>query len=222
MVSDIMSTEKQMRRKKVGIMGGTFDPIHTGHLILAEAAWEKFDLDYVLVMPNGNPPHKPGQVQTSYEDRITMTGLAIENNEHLVLSDFEKTPQDYHYTYQTLQYLTSENPDTDYFFILGADSLFSFEQWVEPGIISRYCTILAATRDGLSYDDLEKQIEHLHETLGTVVYTLDTPNIDISSSMIRDRVSQNLSVRYYVPDSVDTYIREKGLYKAETFSGEEA
>ena len=96
--------------QKVGIMGGTFDPIHTGHLILAEAAYESFGLDYVLVMPNGNPPHKPGQVQVSMEDRIRMTDLGIADNPHLRLSDCENTPLDYHYTYETLEYLRAANP----------------------------------------------------------------------------------------------------------------
>lgn len=107
-------------------MGGTFDPIHTGHLILAEAACEAFDLDYVLVMPNGNPPHKMGQVQVSMKQRTEMAQLAIADNPHLRISDFEKTPHDYHYTYKTLEFLRQENPDTDYYFILGADSLCEF------------------------------------------------------------------------------------------------
>ena len=93
-------------RKKVGILGGTFDPIHTGHLILAETACEAFSLDYVLIMPNGNPPHKPGQVNASMEQRTRMAELAASDNDHFRVSDFEKTPQDYHYTYETLEFLT--------------------------------------------------------------------------------------------------------------------
>ena len=89
-------------RKKVGILGGTFDPIHTGHLILAEAAYESFSLDYVLIMPNGNPPHKAGQVNATMLERTRMAELAVADNPHLRVSDFEKTPQDYHYTYETL------------------------------------------------------------------------------------------------------------------------
>ena len=116
-------------RKKVGILGGTFDPIHTGHLILAETACEAFSLDYVLIMPNGNPPHKPGQVNASMEQRTRMAELAASDNDHFRVSDFEKTPQDYHYTYETLEFLTQEHPDTDYYFILGADSLVHFHTW---------------------------------------------------------------------------------------------
>lgn len=210
-----MQEQLTSQRKKVGIMGGTFDPIHTGHLILAEAAYESFDLDYVLVMPNGNPPHKPGQVQASMEERIRMTQLGILDNPHLVLSDFENTPQDYHYTYETLEYLKQENPDTDYYFILGADSLMSFESWREPGRICKNCIILAATRDGMKPGQLEAQIEHLEKRYDAVIYLLGTPNIDISSHMIRERRSQGKSIKYYVPAAVEAYIIEKGFYQQE-------
>ena len=101
-------------RRQVGILGGTFDPIHTGHLILAQAAYESFSLDFVMLMPNGNPPHKPGQVQASMEQRTRMAELAAADNPNFRVSDFEKTPQDYHYTLQTLEFLKEQNPDTDY------------------------------------------------------------------------------------------------------------
>lgn len=135
----------ELTRKKVGILGGTFDPIHTGHLILAEAAYESFSLDYVLIMPNGNPPHKAGQVNATMEQRTRMAELAVADNPHLKVSDFEKTPQDYHYTYETLEFLKKEHPDTDYYFILGADSLVHFHTWMEPRRICEACSILAAT-----------------------------------------------------------------------------
>lgn len=209
-----------MAIKKVGIMGGTFDPIHTGHLILAETAYETFHLDYVLVMPNGNPPHKPGQVQVHMEDRIYMTGLAIADNPHLVLSDFEKTGKAFHYTYQTLEYLKTENPDTEYYFILGADSLMSFETWREPARICQNCVILVATRDGMTYAQLDKQIEHLCRKFNARIYQLGTPNIDISSNMIRQKCKEGKSIKYYVPAAVEAYILEKGFYQSKTESVE--
>jgi nicotinate-nucleotide adenylyltransferase len=198
--------------QKVGIMGGTFDPIHTGHLILAEAAYESFGLDYVLVMPNGNPPHKPGQVQVSMEDRIRMTELGIADNPHLRLSDCENTPLDYHYTYETLEYLRAANPGDEYYFILGADSLMSFDSWKEPGRICENCTILAATRYRMEHQDLEKQIGYLKQRFDARIYLLETPNIDISSHMIRERLRQGKSIKYYVPAAVEAYILEQGFY----------
>lgn len=200
------------KRKKVGILGGTFDPIHTGHLILAEAAYEAFSLDYVLIMPNGNPPHKAGQVNATMLQRTHMAELAVADNPHLRVSDFEKTPQDYHYTYETLEFLTKNNPDTDYYFILGADSLVHFHTWMEPQRICDCCRILAAVRDGMKPLELESWIGALSKRFGARIYPLETTNIDISSNMIRERVQNHRSIRYYVPACVEAYIYAEGLY----------
>ena len=200
------------QRKKVGILGGTFDPIHTGHLILAEEACEAFSLDYVLIMPNGNPPHKAGQVHASMAQRTRMAELAVADNPHLRVSDFERTPQDYHYTYETLEFLTEKNPDTDYYFILGADSLMLFHTWKEPQRICDRCVILAAVRDGMRPLELESWIEALNKRFGARIYPLSTTNIDISSNMIREKVQNRRSIRYYVPASVEAYIHAEGLY----------
>lgn len=203
---------KMQPRKRIGILGGTFNPIHTGHLILAENAWEAFSLDYVLVMPNGNPPHKPGQVNVSIEDRTRMAELAVAGNPHLKVSDFEKTPQDYHYTYETLEFLKKSNLDTDYYFILGADSLVSFSTWKEPERICKSCRILAATRDRMEAEELQSRIQIMERDYKATIYPLETPNIDISSNMIRERVQQGKTIKYYVPEAVEDYIVEHGLY----------
>ena len=200
------------KRKKVGILGGTFDPIHTGHLILAEEACEAFSLDYVLIMPNGNPPHKAGQVHATMEQRTRMAELAVADNPHLQVSDFEKTPQDYHYTYETLEFLTEKNPDTDFYFILGADSPMLFHTWKEPQRICDCCAILAAVRDGMRPLELESWIEALNKRFGARIYPLSTTNIDISSNMIREKVQSGRSIRYYVPTAVEAYIYREGLY----------
>ena len=202
----------ELTRKKVGILGGTFDPIHTGHLILAEAAYESFSLDYVLIMPNGNPPHKAGQVNATMEQRTRMVELAVADNPHLKVSDFEKTPQDYHYTYETLEFLKKEHQDTDYYFILGADSLVHFHTWMEPRRICEACSILAATRDHMESEELTARIQELSQVFGAHIYPMETPNIDISSNMIRERVRTGRSIRYYVPEAVEEYIYKKGLY----------
>ena len=199
-------------KKRIGIMGGTFDPIHIGHLILAEAAYESFSLDYVLIMPNGNPPHKAGQVNATMEQRTRMVELAVADNPHLKVSDFEKTPQDYHYTYETLEFLKKEHPDTDYYFILGADSLVHFHTWMEPRRICEACSILAATRDHMESEELTARIRELSRVFGAHIYPMETPNIDISSNMIRERVHTGRSIRYYVPEAVEEYIYKKGLY----------
>ena len=199
--------------KKVGILGGTFDPIHMGHLILAETAYKAFSLDQVLIMPNGNPPHKAGRVNADMAQRTKMAKLAVAGNPHLIVSDFEKTPQDYHYTYDTLEFLKRENPDTEYYFILGADSLLSFDTWMEPARICQSCTILAAARDGMEADELIRHIDGLRARYGAKIEILSTPNIDISSNMIRDRLENNETIKYYVPEAVEEFIVRQGVYR---------
>lgn len=204
-----METQK---RRKVGILGGTFDPIHIGHLILAESAYESFGLDYVLIMPNGNPPHKPGRVNATMEQRIHMAKLAVSDNQHLVVSDFEKTNHRFHYTYETLEMLRKEHPDTDYYFILGGDSLVQFHTWKEPRRICEQCCILAAVRDQMAMEDLKAHADLLKEKYHARIEALETPHIDIASHTIRRRVENHQSIKYYVPTSVEAYIQEQRLY----------
>ena len=116
-------------RRRVGIMGGTFDPIHIGHLILGESAWQQFSLEKVLFMPSGNPPHKKGREGATNEQRVEMVRLAIASNPHFVLSLEEMHEKGYVYTKETLRRLRAQHPDTDYYFILGADSLLTFDKW---------------------------------------------------------------------------------------------
>ena len=163
-------------------------------------------------MPNGNPPHKAGQVNASMADRTHMAKLAVSDNPHLKVSDFEKTPQDYHYTYATLEFLKRKHPDTDYYFILGADSLVHFHTWMEPKRICDACSILAATRDHMESEALNGRIQELSGMFGAHIYPMETPNIDISSNMIRERVRTGRSIRYYVPAAVEEYIYKRGLY----------
>jgi len=202
------------QRKKVGILGGTFDPIHTGHLILAENAYASFSLDYVWIMPNGNPPHKPGLVHASMEQRIHMAELAVADNEHLRVSDFENPSGSYHYTYETLEFLKKEHPDTDYYFILGADSLVQLPTWKEPERICKSCIILTATRDHMESGELLQCIQSLREAYGARIQLLETPNMDISSHMIREKVQKQQTIRYYVPEAVEAYIYAQGLYRS--------
>lgn len=204
------------KRKKVGIMGGTFDPIHTGHLILGENAYEQFALDGVLFMPSGNPPHKKDRQGASNEQRTEMVRLAVEDNPHFRLSLEEMHELGYIYTSKTLQRLTEKNPDTDYYFIMGADSLMYFEKWHEPEVISALCTVVVAVRDHLSDEQMDAKIRELSDSFGTRIRKLETPNIDISSHQIREWVSEGKECRYYLPEKVRRYILREGLYVEES------
>lgn len=204
---------KQEGKKRVGIMGGTFDPIHLGHLILAERAYDKFDLDKVLIMPTGKPPHKSEQQNTPAKQRAKMAMLAIDDNKHFEISLMEVEREGYTYTYQTIEELKKKNKHTDYYFIMGADSLFSLEKWREPERVCHKCYIVVATRYNLSSLEIKKQIQYLEKEYDAKIETLDTPNIDISSKIIRTMVNQKKSIRYYVPKDVETFIYKNGLYK---------
>ena len=200
--------------KKVGIMGGTFDPIHIGHLILAEKAYEQFDLNKVLIMPSGNPPHKKNRKGLgSMEERIEMVRLAIKNNPHFEISLVESMDEGYSYTNNTLDNLKRTNQNTEYFFIMGADSLFSFEKWKEPKEICKKCTLVVATRDDISITKLDSQIIYLKEKFNAKIEKLKTYNIDISSNSIRQLIKEEKTIKYYVPDLVINYIEKKGIYK---------
>lgn len=202
------------KRKKKGIMGGTFDPIHIGHLILGENACLQLGLDSVLFMPCGNPPHKldrTGRATTA--QRVEMVRRAIADNPHFELSLVETHDQGYTYTKETLRRLTAEHPDTDYYFIMGADSLFHFENWLDPQEICRLATLVVAVRDHVSTEKLDAQITHLKTTLGARIEKLDTPNIDISSETLRAWTASGRSLRYYVRDDVISYIEQEHLYQ---------
>lgn len=208
-----MKTKRLQAAHHVGIMGGTFDPIHYGHLILGERAYEEFHLEKVLFLPNGNPPHKQDRADvTSARDRLEMVRLAIADNPHFELDDEEVRREGYSYTKDTLRRMQERNPDTAYYFIIGEDSLMSFHQWYHPEEICRYCTLLAAVRGNLPEEPRKKQIAYLSETIGADILEMDTPQLPFASSHIRDLVIQGRSFRYYVPEAVRTYISERKLY----------
>lgn len=199
---------------KIGIMGGTFDPIHIGHLLLGEFAYEDFGLDEIWFLPNGNPPHKETtDTGTSLEHRIEMIRKAIEGVPHFRLNLHEANTEEHSYTYRTMQEFNQMFPEHEFYFILGADSLFSIEQWKYFREIFPTCTILAAMRDDKDAREMQRQILYLTEKYGARIRLLQAPLLEISSTVIRDRASRDLGVRYMVPDSVAEYIRTNHLYK---------
>lgn len=200
-------------RKKIGIMGGTFDPIHMGHLILGEKAYEQLGLDKVWFMPSGNPPHKKDRSgRASDEQRVEMVRRAILSNPNFQLSLIEMNEEGYTYTYRTLETLKEQNPDTDYYFIIGADSLYTFRGWKEPGRICQACTLVVATRNHTPVDLLDREMKLLSHEYGGHFLRLDTMNIDVSSQLLRQWVREGKSLRYYVPDQVIHYMGQQHIY----------
>lgn len=200
-------------KKKIGIMGGTFDPVHISHLILGEKAYEQFDLDQVLFMPAGNPPHKQNREgRATDEQRVEMVRRAISGNTHFELSLEEMNADGYSYTYLTLERLKRQNPKAEYYFIIGADSLFDFDGWREPEKICRTAVILVAPRNHVAEEKLMKQMEYLGKKYCGDFRKLDCPNLDISSKMLREWIPDQKNIRYYVPDPVYEYIQEQRIY----------
>ncbi len=176
-----------MRKKKIGIMGGTFDPIHLGHLILGEKAYEQFGLEKVLFLPSGNPPHKKDRNgRATDSQRVEMVRRAIAGNAHFGLSLLEMDGTGYSYTYRTLERLRREHPDEEYYFIIGADSLFTLEEWREPGRICQNCKIAVAIRDHTDRATLEKEMARISAKYQGTFFRLDTPDVEISSAHIRE------------------------------------
>ena len=200
-------------RKQVGIMGGTFDPVHNAHLALAEQAYSQFSLDEVWMMPNGNPPHKRNHSQADVKHRMEMLRLAIDGIPYLKLCDLEQSGKSYHYTYETMSILNQTYPDHQFYFIMGADSLFDFDEWREPGIICRECILLAATRDHCRRDEILRRIEELHEKFDADIRVLNTPNMDVASEEIRKRIRSREDVSDMLPEDVEGYIRRNHLYE---------
>ena len=206
--------------KKIGIMGGTFDPIHMGHLILGEKAYEQLELDKVLFMPCGNPPHKRNRKgRATDEQRAEMVRLAIEDNPHFELSLIEMHEEGYTYTYRTLEQLNKANPDTEYYFIIGADSLFNFDTLMEPERICQEAVLVVATRDHTPLKELDQQMQLLSQKYNGNFIRLDTMNIDVSSELLRSWHESGQSLRYYVPKPVISYIEKNDIYKGNDSDG---
>ena len=198
--------------KRIGIMGGTFNPIHQGHLLLAEQAREYCELDEVLFIPSGNSYMKDSSEILDGEIRIFMTAAAIEDNPSFTLSTMEMEREGATYTCDTIQDLREKEPFAQYYFIMGADSLFSMESWKDPGEIFKNCILVAAARDSRDTFSLTEKATELQAKYQARIIILPERKIDISSSEVRSRIREGKSVRYMIPDKVIDYISSNHLY----------
>ena len=190
----------------MGILGGTFDPIHLGHLILAKQLAEKLKLDKVLFIPSASPPHKDLSEVSDAKIRFEMTKLAVEDNHLFSVSDIELKREGRSYTVITIQELKKLYPDSEPYLLGGSDILDEINTWKEPEKIFELIKVVIGVRPG--FNKIDKDNEFLKKS---IVYPIN--GLEISSSQIREKVKKGESIRYLVPLKVEEFIRAKGLYK---------
>ena len=199
---------------KIGIMGGTFDPIHNAHLMLGRQALKEYHLDEIWFMPSHNPPHKTDHRVTGTKDRCEMVKLAIAGEPRFRFSDFEISRAGNTYTAQTLKLLKEAYPKHTFFFIVGADSLYHIESWYHPEKVMRQVTILAAGRECEDAScTLEEQAAYLIKKYGAAIFLLHSDTMEVSSQELREREMNGGRIHNLVPENVERYIEEHGLYQ---------
>ena len=197
--------------KKIGVFGGTFDPVHVAHLHMAQCALEQAGLDKVVFVPNGTPPHKENQRILSASHRYNMLRLATEDNPGFEVSDYEISRQGYCYTVDTMRAFRSDNPDCEYVFVIGADSLDYVDKWYQaPQLIAENHFVVALRNFRQGYD-FEANIRKIRD-MGGSVEIVEMPPLDVSSTYIRELASKGCNVGYLTTYKVGCYIRDNKLY----------
>lgn len=200
--------------ERIGIIGGTFDPIHYGHLILAEQARDSAALDRVIFVPARTSPFKAGQKTASPEDRLRMVERAIEGNAGFQVSRRELDGPEISYTIETLQAFRDEfGKSASIHFICGTDAFLSMERWKRAEGIFRDFSLVVGARPRYKDRTRDRMIEDLAFRFGTEVTKVVMPKIDISSSDIKERIRTGRSIRYFVPETVENWIQQEGLYR---------
>jgi len=195
----------------IGILGGTFNPPHMGHLVMAQEALDQLDLDRVVLMPVAVPPHKEAREDPGAAARLELCRLAVADDERFEVSTLEIERGGASFTVDTLRELHDVEPEHDLTFIVGGDMAQSLPAWREPESILRLARLAVAEREGVRREDIARRLEPLHD--GDRVVFFDMPRIDVSSSTIRRRVAEGRPVRYLVPDAVAAAIAVHGLYR---------
>ena len=202
-----------MKKVRIGIIGGTFDPIHIGHLIIAQNAVTQYHLDQILFIPTGHSPHKDDKEIEQSAHRLEMIRLSIKNNPDFYFSAMEINAARTSYTYLTLQELHRIYPDWELYFIMGADSLDYLDKWMEPAEICRLATLLVAIRDDLDMNRIKDKAAELKRLYEADIRPIITPNVSVSSHNIRERVAKGEPIRYLVTPEVEEYIAHQCLYQ---------
>ena len=195
---------------KIGLFGGTFDPIHIGHMILMENVINNLDLDKIYVLPNSNPPHKLENKKTALNLRLKMVNEAIKDNPKLEINDYDYRDNEIHYTFDTINYFKKYYPNDEIFFIMGEDSFLDIEKWKNYKEILKENLIIFKRYSNKNFSLISKinQVRKYNKN----IYLIDNIALDISSTLIRNLVKENKSIRYLVNDEVINIIKEEKLY----------
>lgn len=198
---------------KIGILGGSFDPIHNGHIAIAASALKECELDKVILIPTRNQPFKVGRHSADEIDRLNMAFLVADENKGLVCSPCEINQGGISYTYNTLQTLKHVYDDSMLYFILGTDSFLELESWYNGKELLRTTPFILAIRPGYKETETNEAVERYRKTYNSDITVLNNPLFNISSTNIRRCVKENESIAEFVPQCVEEYIYEHGLYK---------
>ncbi len=204
----------KVKNLKIGICGGTFDPIHLGHLAIAELVRCELNLDKVLFIPTGMPPHKDLNAVTNSIHRLNMVKCAVEGNGYFEAVDIEIKREGYTYTVDTLKELHHIYPQgTTFYYIIGADVVMDLLTWKRPEEVFVLTKFAAVMRAGYLDNDFMERIKIMRKRFDIDILSVEAPLIEISSTFIRERVKKNQSVKYLVSDCVDAYIKDNHLYR---------
>lgn len=204
--------QRRLNLRRVGILGGTFDPIHIGHLILAEEAWFQLQLDRVYLAPAGDPPHKVGRQLAPVRNRLHMAELATADIDYIIVSSIDADRPGPHYTSDMVRLLQAEaGPNTEIYFLMGMDSLRDLPTWHEAAWLVEHARLVALSRHDvkLNWDALEAALPGIRSR----VIILDMPELEIASHVIQQRVRNGQPIRHMVPRSVEAYIHKHNLYR---------
>jgi nicotinate-nucleotide adenylyltransferase len=200
-VKPVLQTESVLNKKRIGILGGTFNPPHIGHLIIAEQVYEQLGLEKVLFMPDANPPHVDHKEAIAANHRKEMVQASIADNPHFELETCELKRGGISYTYDTIKQLLAKHPEYEIYFIIGGDMVAYLPKWHRIDELVKLVHFVGVKRAGFSLESIYP------------IMWVDVPLIQISSTEIRQKVAQGQSIRYLVPDNVNQYIQKEGLYR---------
>ncbi len=205
------------KKKRIGIMGGTFNPIHHGHLVTAQEALDQFHLDKIIFIPTGDPPHKIEDLLANAEDRYLMTEIATSSNDNFFVSRIEIDRKGKSFTIDTVKKLRKTyGMDSELFFVTGADAILEILTWKNTDEIVTLTKFIAATRPGHDLSkirDLKSTVFKSEEKADEEISIMEIPVLAISSTNIRKRIKENRPINYLVPEGVSNYIIKHGLYK---------